>query len=105
MERVPVEVTRPELLYVYEVDAEEVVYADSDVPPEIPEDGDAEVVSVDDMPPIEICEDEALPFEVRASAAGRDASAEANSAASPREESPDESSSDVVRPQTRLPGL
>jgi UDP-N-acetylmuramoylalanine--D-glutamate ligase len=104
-ERVPVEVTRPELVYVYEVDAEEVVYADSEVPPEVPEDGDAEVVSADDMPPVEVCEDEALPFEVRASATGSDASPDANSVASSGEESSDELSPDAVKPQTRLPGL
>jgi UDP-N-acetylmuramoylalanine--D-glutamate ligase len=104
-ERVPVEIKRPELVYIYEVDAEESVYGDSDGASEVPEDGDGEAVAIEDLPPIEVCEDEALPFEVRASAAGRDASAEANSAETPEEESSDESPPGAMKPPTRLPGL
>jgi UDP-N-acetylmuramoylalanine--D-glutamate ligase len=110
-DRIPVEVKRPELVYVYEVDAEESVYDDSDNPPEPPENGVAEVVAADELPPSEVLEDEALPFEVRvgapspASAAGRGPGAGLNSAASSGEESSEESPPGGMKPQTRLPGL
>ena len=110
-ERVAVEVKRPELVYVYEVDAEEFVHPDSDISPAPPENGDGEVVAIDDLPPIEALEDEALPFEVRAgaqaprSASRRDADVGANSARSPREGSSDESAPSAVKRQTRPPGL
>ena len=105
-ERIPVEVKRPELVYVYEVDAQEFLYGNSDVVPEAREAGDAEIVPIDDLIPGEVLDDEALPFEVRASPARRDASAGANPvAASSGEESSEESPPGALKPQTRLPGL
>jgi len=110
-ERVPVEVKHPELVYVYEVEAEEFVYPDSAISPEPPANGDTEVVATDDLPPSEVLEDEALPFEVRvgarvpSSVSAGEAAAGAASAESQPETSSEQPARDAVKRQTRLPGL
>jgi UDP-N-acetylmuramoylalanine--D-glutamate ligase len=109
--RVPVEVKHPELVYVYEVEAEEFVYPDSDIPLQPPEIGDVEVMASDQLTSSEPVEDEALPFEVRvgapvpSSASAGESTAGAESAETPPENSSNESASGEVKRQARFPGL
>jgi len=66
-------VSYPELLYVYEVGAEEVVYPETELPSAFAE-GDIEPPVSEELQALESVADERLPFEVRPSASGTAAS-------------------------------
>lgn len=66
-------VSYPELLYVYEVGAEEVVYPETELPSAFAE-GDIEPPVSEELQALESVADERLPFEVRSSASGTAAS-------------------------------
>jgi UDP-N-acetylmuramoylalanine--D-glutamate ligase len=102
-ERVPAEVKHPELVYIYEVEAEEYVYPDSDIPLQPAEIGDVEVMASDQMTSSEPIEDEALPFEVRVGA--RVPSSVSAGEATAGADSAEHSASSAAKRQTRFPGL
>lgn len=109
-DRPPAEIKHPERVYVYEVNAEEIVYADSDTPAGPPENGDVDVIVPGDLASSESADDEVLPFEVRGGARVPSPSSvgEATVAADSGEAQPEESAKsapDGVKRQARLPGL
>ncbi|MGD0920264.1 MAG: hypothetical protein ABSA70_00695 [Terriglobia bacterium] len=102
-------VQHPELLYVYEVGAEEVVYPEIEIPSTLPEE-DFEPVISEELHAPEGAEDEPLPFEVRPRASGMAAGSvdgESDSHA-PKEPGPGGTKAASSAPrsgQGRLPGI
>jgi len=102
-------VQHPELLYVYEVGAEEVVYPEIEVPSTLPEE-DIEPVISEELQAPESAADEPLPFEVRPMASGMTAdSADGESGShEPKEPDPGGTKPASSKPrsgQGRLPGI
>jgi hypothetical protein len=102
-------VQHPELLYVYEVGAEEVVYPEIEVPSTLSEEDFEPVVSEELQAP-ESAADEPLPFEVRPRASGMTADSADGESGSHEPEEPEpggtKSTSSAPRSgQGRLPGI
>jgi UDP-N-acetylmuramoylalanine--D-glutamate ligase len=102
-------VQHPELLYVYEVGAEEVVYPEIEVPSTLPEE-DFEPVISEELQAPEGAADEPLPFEVRPRASGMAAGLVDAGAGSHEPKEPDPggtkpTSSEPRSGQGRLPGI
>ncbi len=102
-------VSYPELLYVYEVGAEEVAYPEREVPSSLPEEDFAPRVSEDLQAPESVADDP-LPFEDRPSASGTVAGSAGGGSGSRRSKEADTArakptSSEPPSGQGRLPGI
>jgi UDP-N-acetylmuramoylalanine--D-glutamate ligase len=102
-------VSYPELLYVYEVGAEELVYPETELPSAFPEE-DLEPLTPEKLPVPEAAADESLPFEVRPSASGTAAGSADGQPGSGESKEADTArtkptSSEPPTGQGRLPGI